>query len=58
LNNAFEEDETDWYKLAKEQLEKKFGETVPSDFKEKAKRMRFLSTRGFSSNIINNVIHK
>lgn len=47
----------DWYKLAQEQLEKKFGYSKPYDFSEKAKRMRFLSMRGFSSDVIYNIIN-
>jgi len=47
INIALQEAEIDWFKLAKEQNEKKFGLQKPEDFKEKARQMRFLSGRGF-----------
>ena len=56
IHIALMEAEVDWYKLAEEQQEKKFGKTKSLDFKEKAKRMRFLSTRGFSNDVIRCVI--
>ena len=39
--------EQDWFALARETRLKKFGADVPSDFKEKARQMRFLQYRGF-----------
>ena len=42
----------DWYALAREQRVKKFGEASPSDFKEKARQMRFLQYRGFEQDHI------
>jgi len=56
IENAYDEADVDWYEIAIEQVKKKFGETKATDFKEKAKRMRFLSTKGFSSDIINYVL--
>ena len=38
----------DFYALAYKIRERKFGQSVPSDFKEKAKQQRFLQSRGFS----------
>ncbi len=49
---AMQEAEIDWFKLAKEQREKKFGLKKPEDFKEKARQIRFLSGRGFDSEVI------
>lgn len=40
---------TDWYALAREVRVKKFGKALPVTFKEKARQMRFLQYRGFSS---------
>ena len=57
ISRAFESAEVDWYKLAQEQLEKKFGKSNSDDFKEKAKRMRFLSMRGFNSDVIRNIVN-
>ncbi|MCP4001857.1 MAG: regulatory protein RecX [Gammaproteobacteria bacterium] len=39
----------EWHGLACEVRSKKFGEGVPTGFKEKAKQMRFLEYRGFTS---------
>jgi regulatory protein len=39
----------EWLKLAREVRNKKFGTEIPADFKEKARQMRFLEYRGFSS---------
>ena len=49
---ALEEAAPDWYALAREQRIKKFGEALPSDFKEKARQMRFLQYRGFEQDHI------
>ncbi len=48
LRNA----EIDWYQIAKEQREKKFGCHIPNDYKEKSRQMRFLFGRGFDTEII------
>ena len=44
---ALEEADTDWFQMAREIRAKKFGHARPSDFKEKARQMRFLQYRGF-----------
>ena len=49
---ALEEADQDWYALAREQRVKKFGEALPSDFKQKARQMRFLQYRGFEQDHI------
>lgn len=36
-----------WRNIAKEVREKRFGSTVPKDYKDKAKQLRFLQYRGF-----------
>lgn len=43
------EQETDWNALALKAYRKKFGNIAISDLKDKAKRIRFLTARGFSS---------
>jgi len=43
----------DWFELAKEVREKKFGQNLPLDYKTKAKQKRFLKSRGFSFDEIN-----
>jgi len=57
INLGFEEAEADWYQNAKEQLQKKFGTSHSEDFKTKSKRMRFLSNKGFSNDIIKATIY-
>jgi len=49
---AIEEADPDWHALAREQRHKKFGTAAPSDFKEKARQMRFLQYRGFEQDHI------
>ena len=39
--------EEDWFAMARNIREKKFGTDLPPDFKEKARQMRFLQYRGF-----------
>lgn len=46
--DQFDLSEYDFYALACKIREQKFGQSVPSDFKEKAKQQRFLQSRGFS----------
>jgi len=43
----------DWFELAKEVREKKFGQNLPLDYKTKAKQKRFLKSRGFDFDQIN-----
>lgn len=44
-------DDTDalWYELARDVWSRKFRGAVPADSRERAKQMRFLQSRGFSS---------
>ena len=37
----------DWFALARNARQKKFGRSQPADFKDKARQMRFLQYRGF-----------
>lgn len=46
---VFAEAEIDWAANQVKLLHTKFGEKAPVDFAEKAKRLRFLQYRGFSS---------
>lgn len=56
ISNALGNCEINWFDVALEQLEKKFGRSKSVDFKEKSKRMRFLSSRGFSGEIIYTIV--
>ncbi len=46
-------DSFDWMSLAEEVRSKKYGENIPADYQKKAKQSRFLYSRGFSSDVIN-----
>ncbi len=47
IDSALVEAGQDWYALAREVWVKKFGLDQPAGFKEKARQMRFLQSRGF-----------
>ena len=49
---SMQESNVDWFDLANQIRERKFGENIPADYKEKTKQMRFLSGRGFDSEMI------
>jgi regulatory protein len=44
-----------WQELIREVREKKFGECLPEDYKERARQMRFLQQRGFTPEQISRV---
>jgi regulatory protein len=48
LNTAVEAADTNWFALAREVAERKFGRGPATDQKDKARRMRFLQYRGFN----------
>ena len=43
----------DWFELAKDVRDKKFGQNIPLDYKTQAKQKRFLKSRGFGFDQIN-----
>jgi len=45
-----------WRELAGEVREKKFGATLPGDFRERSRQMRFLQQRGFDTEQIRSVL--
>jgi len=47
VSEGLQEAEQDWYALALDVRLKKFGPERPADYKEKARQMRFLQSRGF-----------
>ena len=51
--NTFDLSAFDWFELAKEIRQKKFGNQSSSDYKEIAKQKRFLQSRGFNLDQIN-----
>jgi regulatory protein len=52
INTSMQKSEVDWLSLASQIRERKFGEFIPVEYKQKAKQMRFLSSRGFDSEMI------
>ena len=55
---ALDEAEIDWQALAAHQRRKKFGDTLPTDWPERARQSRFLAGRGFYLETINAVFHE
>jgi regulatory protein len=53
---CMESESIDWLSLAEEVRLKKYGETLPKDYQNKAKQSRFLYSRGFSSDVINQLL--
>lgn len=47
----------DWYDLAAEVRKKKFGDELPTEFKERARQARFLQYRGFSNDQVQQALH-
>ena len=47
----------DWLEQARYQREKKFGEEIPVDFKERARQSRFLAGRGYFMDTINAIFN-
>jgi regulatory protein len=48
LARAFETCEVNWFALVEQVARRRFGDSVPSDAKERARRGRFLQQRGFN----------
>lgn len=47
ISTAFEESEVDWCALARDIAVRKFGEPLPTEWKEKSKVLRYMLYRGF-----------
>ncbi|MCF6191270.1 MAG: recombination regulator RecX [Cocleimonas sp.] len=52
INISIQQADADWFVLASQLREKKYGKNIPHDYKEKAKQMRFLFSRGFDAEMI------
>lgn len=52
IARALEAADPDWYALARETRERKFGPSLPAEYKEKARQMRFLQYRGYETDQI------
>ena len=53
---GLEEADEDWYALARDVRLKRFGPATPLNFKEKARQMRFLQSRGFEPDHIQSAV--
>ncbi len=53
----FDLSEYDFFALAKQVRIAKYGEAIPSNYKEKYKQQRFLQSRGFGFDEINKAMH-
>ncbi len=53
---AYQDEAVDWFELVEQTYLKKYGETAVTDPKDKAKRIRFLQSRGFSYDEIASVL--
>lgn len=47
VSQLFEEDEFDWFEHAREVARRKYGDSPMDTDKEKARRLRFMQSRGF-----------
>lgn len=56
IDAAFADAGIDWQRLAQEVCREKFGRSGPADWPERARRARFLSYRGFDTDIIRAVL--
>ncbi|MEQ5138612.1 MULTISPECIES: regulatory protein RecX [Providencia] len=52
VEHHFAELDVDWFEKAAEVRSKKFGDEIPTDFKEKGKQIRYLQYRGFFGDMI------
>lgn len=57
IDNCLESYADRWRELASQVREKKFGASLPGDFRERSRQMRFLQQRGFGSAQIQNLFH-
>ena len=55
IDLAMEETEVDWAARAAQMAERKFGHPLPTEWKEKAKVLRYLQSKGFKSEDIQSV---
>ena len=56
VDQVMRKQDFDWYQHAVQVYQKKYADTPVSDYKERAKRSRFLQQRGFSSEQIQHAI--
>ena len=57
ISLSMQQADADWFALASQLRERKYGENIPHDYKEKAKQMRFLFNRGFDAEMIRSALN-
>jgi regulatory protein len=57
IDNCLEAYADRWRELVGQVREKKFGASLPGDFRERSRQMRFLQQRGFDAEQIRGVLH-
>lgn len=57
IQMGLEEADVDWLELARDRLERKFGQAPAEDIKEKAKRVRYLAGLGFDESMIYSLVN-
>lgn len=58
ISHAIAEFEAQWPDLARQVREKRFGTSLPADFKDRSRQMRFLQQRGFTSEQISGLFRE
>ncbi|WP_234422212.1 regulatory protein RecX [Sedimenticola thiotaurini] len=56
IEPATDPGEQEWRELIRQCCQRKFGDARPSDYRERAKRARFLEYRGFPSEMIRDLL--
>lgn len=56
IDDYLDERNEHWYEIAEEVRKKKFGNSMPTDYKEKIKQSRFLQYRGFTTEHIRHTL--
>jgi len=58
ISQSIAEFDAEWPVLARQVRAKRFGASLPADFKERSRQMRFLQQRGFTSEQISGLFRE
>ncbi|HET6724397.1 MAG TPA: regulatory protein RecX [Gammaproteobacteria bacterium] len=58
VDEALEDYAADWRRRIQEVRRKRFGESLPDDYRERARQARFLQSRGFTAEQIGQVLNE
>lgn len=58
ISTYLDSNDAGWLKEVSQVRQKRFGPVVPSDYKDRAKQMRYLQYRGFTHEQINRAFHQ